>query len=670
MSTRQTLPVRAAGGGESSSTAATFSPAPFSESVLSHLISAHKSLPEDQRSQDGHNFPDEASFLTYMASDKSTAMSAPTGNDLSYPLSAYYISSSHNTYLSGHQLYGDASTDAYTNVLNRGCRCLEIDVWDGGSDSDTSSSEEEDEQGYSRDGRDRSDSKPSRWNRVKARAARMRSRSRSGSLANGGQPPIPAAPVPTSPVQTQSDGSAPLRQFETSSTLNPNYLSPQPSPSLPSKAEPRVLHGYTLTHSVTFRSVCDAIKKSAFVSTKLPLIVSLEVHASLAQQEVMVEIMRDTWAEHLVDITKVSDALALPSPEAVRGKILIKVKWSPNTETGESNNPVEHVISTSTDGTTEDGIATSPEKKKKASKVLTALSELGIYTRAYTFKHFSQPEASIPTHVFSLSENKVHTMHADPSYGPALFDHNKHYLMRVFPKGTRINSSNVDPTFHWRQGAQMVALNWQKMDKGMMLNEGMFAGSGGWVLKPEGYRCNEVNKSEDANAAVLPRKQQLDLEITLLAAQRLPVPVDKDSSHGPKMKPYVKFQLHVDTHGPPGQGRSANDASNAKVETDIYGGEEVDESFYKRRSATYRTDSPDLGGEKVSWMNVPDVVDQLSFFRLKVKDDRSIGKDHLLAWACIRLDRLQSGYRIIHLLDSTGMPSVGAMLVHISKRLT
>jgi hypothetical protein len=55
--------------------------------------------------------------------------------------------------------------------------------------------------------------------------------------------------------------------------------------------------------------------------------------------------------------------------------------------------------------------------------------------------------------------------------------------------------------------------------------------------------------------------------------------------------------------------------------------------------------------------------------RLKVNDDRSIGRDTLLAWACIRLDRLQSGYRFIHLLNSAGLPSAGALLVHVSKRL-
>jgi hypothetical protein len=54
--------------------------------------------------------------------------------------------------------------------------------------------------------------------------------------------------------------------------------------------------------------------------------------------------------------------------------------------------------------------------------------------------------------------------------------------------------------------------------------------------------------------------------------------------------------------------------------------------------------------------------------RIKVSDDE-FGKDDLAAWACVRLDRLQQGYRFIHLLDAKGMESSGVLLVRITKSL-
>lgn len=69
--------------------------------------------------------------------------------------------------------------------------------------------------------------------------------------------------------------------------------------------------------------------------------------------------------------------------------------------------------------------------------------------------------------------------------GPELREHNSKYLTRVYPFGLRFTSSNEEPAIFWRHGAQLVALNWQKFDLGMMQNEALFGGSGGMVLKPK-----------------------------------------------------------------------------------------------------------------------------------------------------------------------------------------
>lgn len=645
-----------AGGGQSAGLqdhqiVTSFSPAisKYLEKTYHDLVSSGAGLETD-----GPPLTSYDQFKGWFQSPASSALAPPITHNLTYPLCNYYISSSHNTYLSGNQLYGASTTESYTNVLLRGCRCLEIDVWDGEDEvSSVSSSDVEDAE---HDGlTNRRHSKPSKLRSIREKAKDKLHRSSSSKSPSKHQ----LKKGESEEVESVTEGMTALEIAHRRAAL---------------KIEPRVYHGYTLTQKIPFREVCQAIKEAAFKASTLPVIVSLEVHCNMEQQELMVDIMEQTWKGHLVDITghSLDDIHELPSPDSLRNKILIKVKWSPSSSSSENNNPLELVETRDTiqsDGT----LASTPShtQKKKAAKVLERLSKLGVYTRAYSFKHFSQPEAQIPTHVFSLDENKLGHLHAHPEHGPDMFAHNRNYLVRIYPSGLRVNSSNIDPAFSWRQGAQMVALNWQSLDEGMMLNEGMFAGEEGYVLKPEGFRSDNVAER------IHPIRRHMDLTIRLIAGQNIPIQLDKEPSHADHLKPYVTFHLHVDTHGPPGQGKTDLDADSVNTSSKYTAskpqsaGEERDEDERKlrRKSRTSKTSNPDYGQTEVSWTGVPDVVEQLSFLRVKVKDDRTLARDETVAWACIRLDRLKTGYRFLHLLNVEGELSDGVLLVYIQKNV-
>ncbi|KAK7932075.1 1-phosphatidylinositol 4-5-bisphosphate phosphodiesterase 1 [Apiospora marii] len=567
----------------------------------------HVQADNPQRQSDGGL--DFDGFVHYMTSPAAEALRpAPAAQqDLSWPLNSYFVSSSHNTYLEGNQLTSDSTTDAYKKVLLGGCRCIEIDVWDGTERFTDALNDGDNVQ----EGASTEEGAPREFAGEKV-GFRLRTLMKvSGWVTDN---------------LLNEKGKRDMAE------INQNW-------SKMAVAEPRVLHGNTLTKEITFRAVCETVKKYAFQTSDLPIVVSLEVHCSPEQQEMMVAIMEEVWGGHLLPPVELEemDRLA-PAPADLRNKILVKVKYVPPKQERGGEDVTEDVEEGIEGFEAQEG---APAEQAKPPKIIEMLSRLGIFTRGVSFKAMEQAEAEMPHHIFSLSEAMVDNTHQQNT--DKFFKHNKSYLMRSYPAGTRVDSSNFDPAGHWRKGIQFAALNWQTWDKGRMMNDAMFEGSLGYVLKPDGYRGLKPGM-ESVPEPWVPNRTLQHFAVHILAVQNLPLPADVRSSD--QLHPYLTMELSVEPH--------PLDASKREP--------------YKAQTKTEQGLNPDFAQEAFTFTDIDGVTPELSFVVFRVWDSRP-GIDPVIAGACLRLDRMKSGYRFIRLKDGQGMATEGLMLVKIENRM-
>jgi phosphatidylinositol phospholipase C delta len=555
------------------------------------------------------NFPAFQDFMV-MSNYGKAISSRRTDHKLDRPLTEYFISSSHNTYLLGRQVAGQSSTEAYISALTRGCRCIEIDCWDGA------------------DGR------------------------------------------------------------------------------------PIVMHGRTMTSSVLFSDCIKVINDFAFNASDYPLIISLEVHCNPEQQAAMSEIMKTIFGEKLVTEPLDPGAEILPSPEELRGKILTKVKAAEDREAESlrselppitrrqrglsspfarpiaidpSTMPTGHSLSSppsmslqfgsapdrtngfwssrasinstgaatpiSPSSSTEDSDAVPDKKrKKKTSNIVPVLGELGVYTQGIKYSDFKSADSRTHNHVYSFAERTIENICRDIDVKMQLERHNRRGLMRVYPSGHRVTSTNFDPLKFWRRGVQMAALNWQTHDLGMQLNDAMFAAADdqtGYVLKPETMRVVGGNAVFDMPPKKI--KSGVKFSLDIISAQQLPRP--RDLGLDANMNPYIEVELHTAEDKARGvaTGQGGTDASARNGLSGIG-------SPLRKRTCIVRNNGYDPRFDESMQLTVETKYPSLVFVRWTVwnsLDGRTPNSGGLpLASYTVKLDSLQQGYRHIPLSNA------------------
>ncbi|XP_053507674.1 1-phosphatidylinositol 4,5-bisphosphate phosphodiesterase delta-1b isoform X1 [Ictalurus furcatus] len=457
--------------------------------------------------------------------------------DMTQPLSHYFISSSHNTYLLKDQLKGPSSTEGYVRALMKGCRCVELDIWDG------------------------------------------------------------------------SDG------------------------------EPVIYHGYTLTSKILFKDTIQAIKEYAFKTSEYPVILSLENHCSVDQQKLMAEHMISILGSAL--ITKPLGEhmpTALPSPEELKGRFLIK---------GKCLNKLEDYFSDQRATEDEEGSVTEEEdsrddeeedhpendKKSKTLKLAKELSDLVIYCKSIKFQGFERARTQQSFYEMASFKEWDALNLAEKSVTEYI-RYNVDKLSRVYPSGAvRTNSSNFDPVPLWNAGCQIVALNVQTRCAEMDLNQGLFSqnGQSGYVLKPA-YLRDKESEFDPITLVRGPWLKHIEFHVMVISAQQLPKVSEKSLS-------VVDPLVRVEIHGVP--------ADTAKRETKHV----QNNGFNPMWNENFQFD-----------LYVP----ELALVRFVAEDYDTVSSNDFIGQCTVPFASLQTGYRHVPLYDQNGdlLPSA-QLFVHL-----
>ncbi|KAK3128121.1 hypothetical protein QOZ80_7AG0582850 [Eleusine coracana subsp. coracana] len=288
------------------------------------------------------------------------------------------------------------------------------------------------------------------------------------------------------------------------------------------KDDINILHGRTLTTPVSLIKCLRSIKQHAFDASPYPVIITLEDHLTCDLQEKVAKMVLEVFG-NILYYPDTDQLKEFPSPEELKGRVLLSTK------------PPKEYLESKVGGTMKEGDAELhlgkgggddaawgkevPDFQTEIQSAKKHDNDASVHQRdddddddddddeeqkmkphiAPQYKHLitiraGKPKGSLanalssdPDKVRRLSLSEQQLAKVAEDHGTDIVRFTQRNMLRIYPKGTRVTSSNYNPFLGWVHGAQMVAFNMQGYGRALWLMHGFYKANGGcgYVKKPD-----------------------------------------------------------------------------------------------------------------------------------------------------------------------------------------
>ncbi|XP_009586601.1 phosphoinositide phospholipase C 2-like isoform X2 [Nicotiana tomentosiformis] len=383
-----------------------------------------------------------------------------------------------------------------------------------------------------------------------------------------------------------------------------------------------VLHGRTLTTPVALIKCLRSIKEHAFSASEYPVVITLEDHLTPNLQAKVAEMITQTFGDMLFSPSECLKEL--PSPESLKKRIMISTKppkeYLQAKEVKEKDDSKKGTEDDSDEGEDDEDDEGDPKSENNAASEYKRLIAIHAGKGKGGLSDWLRVD---PNNVRRLSLSEPALEKAVDTHSKEIIRFTQKNLLRVYPKGIRVDSSNYDPFVGWTHGAQMVAFNMQGYGRSLWLMHGMFRANGGcgYVKKPD------LLLTAGPNNEVFDPTKKLPVKTTLKVTVYMGDGWDKDFD-----------QTHFDTYSPP----------DFYAKVGIAG---VPADAIKKKTKTMDDNWIPTWDEQFEF---PLTVPELALLRIKVLDYNRSDKDEFAGQTCLPVPELRQGIRAVPLFDRKG----------------